>query len=564
MMEDGASRVRGAVGMLAGTIGLGGLAFGIKDVVQAGEQLQAQQAQLRGALQATHAPASAFKTIMEQTEKLATHGGFAPMTQLAAITKFIGQTHSATTALNMNALATDIARRTGVDYTTATTLLGRAMTGTAGKLQQYIGVIQPVKAAQFALSQAHGVDVLQLTAQSKALGKLGPLWLQQQELLHHLTPQMVQHAQLLDKQATATMVLGRVQATFGGATQRYSRTVQGSISDLKNKFDILAASIGTKALPIVKAIVGFLAGHTTAVLVFGGAIIGLGLAMGAASLAAGRVGGRDRRIATAAAAVASGALSFMTVALWAAEVAFDALGLAATVAWGAATLGIVAGIILIVTHFKQFKQIVADVLNWITGHWRGLIIILTGPIGLAVVLIVDHFNQIKRVAGAVVGWFKGAWQTVEHALAGPFEAAWRIIQGIANKVKGVFSAITGVGGSIVHSVGGFLAHPFGLSRGGIVPHMANGGIIGGYGTSDTIPAMLTPGEQVLTRRQVQGMAMEGNSVTPTGGIVGPGADPSEVYVLAPIKVYAGQRVLAETVVHASARKAALAGRYVSG
>ena len=444
MMEDGASRVRGAVGMLAGTIGLGGLAFGIKDVVQAGEQLQAQQAQLRGALQATHAPASAFKAIMEQTEKLATHGGFAPMTQLAAITKFIGQTHSATTALNMNALATDIARRTGVDYTTATTLLGRAMTGTAGKLQQYIGVIQPVKAAQFALSQAHGVDVFQLTAQSKALGKLGPLWLQQQELLHHLTPQMVQHAQLLDKQATATMVLGRVQATFGGATQRYSRTVQGSISDLKNKFDILAASIGTKALPIVKAIVGFLAGHTTAVLVFGGAIVGMWVLRWVPSSLAADAWGVATGIATAAAGVASGALSFMTVALWAAEVAFDALGLAATVAWGAATLGIVAGIILIVTHFKQFKQIVADVLQWIAGHWRGLIIILTGPIGLAVVLIVDHFNQIKRVAGAVVGWFKGAWQTVEHALAGPFEAAWRIIQGIANKVKGVFSAITGV------------------------------------------------------------------------------------------------------------------------
>ena len=50
-MEKGTNRLKGAVGSLAGTVGITGLAFGIKDVVEAGEKWQFQQAQLTNALE---------------------------------------------------------------------------------------------------------------------------------------------------------------------------------------------------------------------------------------------------------------------------------------------------------------------------------------------------------------------------------------------------------------------------------------------------------------------------------------------------------------------------------
>jgi hypothetical protein len=69
--------------------------------------------------------------------------------------------------------------------------------------------------------------------------------------------------------------------------------------------------------------------------------------------------------------------------------------------------------------------------------------------------------------------------------------------------------------SIVKDVGNIIAHfliekeitaVLGLSAGGSVPtpalHLASGGRVPGVGSSDTVPAMLTPGEFVLSRRMV--------------------------------------------------------------
>jgi hypothetical protein len=576
-VEKGAGRMRGAVGSLMGTVGLGGLALGLADVVKASEQLQLQQAQLQNALKNTgQFSQRTMGMVQRAADSLSTHGGFAVPAQLQAITRFLTMTHSATKAVRDNALATGLARRFGLDYAKAQNMVGLALTGSTGRLQRYLGVIQPVKTAQAALSAAHKVSVFALELQSKALGKAGPMWLKQQELLHGLTPQMVQHAQLLDKQATATMALGRIQQVTRGATQAFSRTTAGAVSNLRNSFENLAAGIGKKLLPIINTLVRFLDRNKTAVVIVLGVVLALTIAVGAVS-AATAAWGAITAIAGGIATVFGGILTGLRTAVLLLGLGFEAMGVSATVAWAAATLGIsllIAAIIVIATHFKQFKAVVAAVWNWlktaaadvihfIASHWKLLASILGGPFVALGIFAATHFNQLKSAVGGVVRFIGRLFSTVFHAIAWPFQQAWQIISGIVKKITGAIKGIIGIPGKIlggighgIGSVASSIGSVFGLHTGGLVPqYRASGGPIG----SDTVPLWGTPGEFMLRREAVQNIGVQNlNSINATGSLAGAGAGSDEKWITMPVTLMLpGGRVLTEQVVHTSARKQAV-------
>jgi phage-related protein len=145
----------------------------------------------------------------------------------------------------------------------------------------------------------------------------------------------------------------------------------------------------------------------------------------------------------------------------------------------------------------------------------------------------------------------------------PLAAAIRLLIPAIKSVAGVVSKIGNTVSSLTpshvgHSIEHFIEHPFGLHTGGIV-HMAAGGILGGYGGGDKIPAILEPGEGVIRKQSVQTMGSQAfNAINASGMVAGPGGTPDSVYVTAPIELRVGERVLAETVVHVAARKSALA------
>lgn len=579
-IEAGTHHLRGAAGMLAGTVGLGGLAFGIKDVVEAGIKLQQQQSLLQNSLKTTGQYSERTMRMVEASASgLATHGGFSDPAQLQAITNFVRLTGSATRAVQANREATNLARGTGLGYSLAQRMISQALTGTTGRLQRYLGVIQPVKTAQYALSQAHGANVLQLEAQSKALGKLGPLWLKQQEIAHNLTPQMVQHAQLLDKQATAQKVLGLVQAKYGTATQAFARTTGGAISNLKNSWEQLQAGIGTKVLPVLSTVIKFLDRNKTAAVIVAGVLIGLGVAFKVVTLAT-RLWATATTVGGAAVTAVTAIIGFLTPSAWGLSVAMDVLAGASAAAWIAMTGGlilVVAAIVLVITHFKTFESVVGAVWNWLKGavgsvvnfikaHWQLLVSILGGPFVALGLFVATHFSQVKHVVENVVGFIGKIFSKVFHVLSWPFVEAWNIIKDIIGKVEGAIKGIVGIPGKIIGGIGHFISHPFGLHTGGIVPHMADGGLLGGYGGGDKVPRWLEPGEGVLRKEAVQGIGPQAfNAINATGTL--PGASvgsPGEVYVTAPIRVEAGGRVLTEVVVHTAAIKAAASGHYASG
>lgn len=245
--------LRDSVAGLAGMVGFGGLAFGLKDAIQGGIQLQTAQTQLRASL---HGSASAFKALNDQAVRMSTHGGFTTTQNIQAITSFVRETHSASEATNLFALATNIARGRNMDLASAQTVVARAYTGSVGRLQQLLGPMVAQKDAMFGLTQAHKAQAIQLELESRSYGKLGPIWLKQQEMLDGITPKMAALATLQDKAATAKQVIAAAQTVFGGATEAFSGTTAGKLSNLQHALQNTTDQLGLKLLPVVNRLAG--------------------------------------------------------------------------------------------------------------------------------------------------------------------------------------------------------------------------------------------------------------------------------------------------------------------
>jgi len=471
---------------LLGLGALAGVAYGLKDIVGAGVEWQRQQTALQSALRNTGQYSKSTVTdIASAVDKLSTHGGFAPETELGVMAGLVAETGNYKAALAGLSATTDLARGTGLTFTRAQMMVQMALQGSTGRLSKYIGPLIAVK--------SH-VDAL--TASQKK------------------NRSILDQAELMDKAATAKLVLARVEQRFGNATSRYANTAAGKLSNLKNMIQQVAITMGTKLLPILTAVVGAIAGfitqHKTATMVLLGLVAALGVLWGAfkaGQLVAGiyndTIGlvkkiGQMFVITTEAETAATEELN----------VAMSLNPFAIAVV---AIVALIAVVVLVVTHFKTFKKVVADVgkfiadvfngfmklltkvIDWIGKHWKLLLEILTFPITGFVAFAVLHFNQIINFIGGIPAKIarvaKNIWEGLKH--------------GLLHVVKWIIKQITNIPGEIVHgAVSAFhaIGSVLGLAGGGVVPkHYASGGVVvGGSGNRDTVPALLTPGEGVLS------------------------------------------------------------------
>lgn len=220
-------RLRAAASYGGGLLGLTAVGYGLRDVVTGGQQAQSAQVQLRSALKATGQHGSReIGRLNTEAEKFAQHGGFDTTEQTQQLARFISQTHDANKAWKENIEATDVARRLHLGYGAAVSLVAQAQTGATGRLQRYIGVIQPV---------TYWVD--QLTAKEKKL-----------------YPERKKQAEALDKKATAETANQKILESFGGATAQFSKTTEGAVSDANNSWKTLTTELGTKLLPTIKTV----------------------------------------------------------------------------------------------------------------------------------------------------------------------------------------------------------------------------------------------------------------------------------------------------------------------
>jgi hypothetical protein len=433
--------MKNVIGYGAGALGLGTVVFGLKDVVQGGKQWQEQQAQLQNALRNTgELSKSTMRQANQAIEHSSTHGGFSPVEEARGLTQLINVTGKYSTAVKLNASAVNLARGAHIEYSAALKLVARAQAGTAGRAQQYLGIIQPVK-----------TYVDQLTEAQKKQN-----------------PELLRHAELLDKQATAMEINRVVLEKYKGATQAYSKTASGAMNNFKNLLDVITERIGRKLLPIETKAFNFLSHlaqgvmrHWTqisAVLKVVFAVIGAVIKVGIGVIASIIKWTIKYHQIVEALAIGVGAVVIPILAYNGAM----ALATIATTAWGASiefaadmlflltspvsliVIGIaalVAGVVYAYMHFKTFrevvnavfgavKRIVLDAVGFIKQHWEILLATFALPL-FALVEVIKHFKQLKTGVESI---FHGIGSFVSTVFDG-------IVNGVIKGVNLIIKAI---------------------------------------------------------------------------------------------------------------------------
>ena len=161
--------------------------------------------------------------------------------------------------------------------------------------------------------------------------------------------------------------------------------------------------------------------------------------------------------ATTGAAVATGSWA---AAMWA-LIAPIALVVLAIVA-------IVAIVWLVIKYHKQIGAFMVMIWNKIKGaigaavswvidfvktHWQALLMILTGPIGIAVGLIIMHWDKIKAAISAALGWIvsvvTGLWSRVTGTLVSGGQAIVDFVVGLPGRILALASRFAGVGQALI-------------------------------------------------------------------------------------------------------------------
>lgn len=146
------------------------------------------------------------------------------------------------------------------------------------------------------------------------------------------------------------------------------------------------------------------------------------------------------------------------------------------------------------SFWNWLKDIFKKGLDWIKANWDKILMILGGPIGLAVALIIKNFDKIKAAVQSVWNWIKGAFSTIAgigtSIIKGAVNAllgfAERTINGFINLINGAIGAINKIPGVNIGKIN-TVSVPR-LAEGGIIPATAGGrlAVIGEGGEDEAV------------------------------------------------------------------------------
>jgi phage-related protein len=142
-------------------------------------------------------------------------------------------------------------------------------------------------------------------------------------------------------------------------------------------------------------------------------------------------------------------------------------------------------VLAIVTFWDQIKGAAVAVFNWIKDNWQTILIVLTGPIGLAVVAIVTHWDTIKNAIVGVFNWIKDNWKNILGFFINPIGSIVSAFEGlgttIRNILKGAINFLIRGWNGISFRIPGFKLGPIGYDgftlRLPQIPELAEGGVI---------------------------------------------------------------------------------------
>lgn len=428
----------------AGIVGIAGLAGGVGEAVKSAESFQESTAQLGASIHANvrHPAREATAQMGEFADSLSTRGGFDPTQNIQGMTQFLRVTHDTSKAQQDMTLATNVARGAHVD-------LGRAVK---------------------AVMQAENGRTTGLARLGVATPKVTTAYDQLRATHKKATAEQIAAAKATDTLATKQGVLANASKEYTGATARYSHSAAGGIANMRNAVEVLSTKFGTLLLPIVQKVTGFISKFVGQMLSGKGAG---GRFVDALKDVAKQLENvwkwikqNKEWLEALAASIGSLILAYkawkiVTDIVKGAQEALNAV--ADMNPWVLAIMAVIAIVVLLYTKFKWFrdfaknalhavsaafswvKNAVADVFDWVKGHWPLLLGILAGPIGLAVSWILTHLGTVKGWFSTIIGWFKTAWKAVKDAIVWPFNEAWKGIKWVVNKIiDGVNLIISGL------------------------------------------------------------------------------------------------------------------------
>jgi hypothetical protein len=232
--------------------------------------------------------------------------------------------------------------------------------------------------------------------------------------------------------------------TFKGQANTAANTTQGKMKNLGIQMGELKESIGAavaplaeKLLPKFLAFSAWIQKNQQLVITLGAIIGGIAAAIIAVNTA--------MTIWTAT-----------TKAFTAIQAAFNAvMALNPIFLIVAAVVAIIAILVILQKEFGLFDgviRVVGDafaavwaaiktVFDWVKDNWQLLLVILTGPFGLALAFVITFKDQIIGFIKGVIDWVTNNWKLILAILTGPFGLAILAITTFKDQIINVFSII---------------------------------------------------------------------------------------------------------------------------
>jgi hypothetical protein len=297
------------------------------------------------------------------------------------------------------------------------------------------------------------------------------------------------------KALTLDQIQKNLAATHSGAAAKAADTTAGKQRIMALRFGELQEQIGAKLLPVMNRLVEiglkvteWISHNTTTVGIAIGAIVAIAATMWTVSVA--------MRAWTTATQIWTGVQKVATAAQWLFNAAMTANPIGLVVL---AIVGLVAALVIAYKKSETFRAIVDGAFkavkraaefafNWIKDHWKLLLAIIAGPIGIAVGLVAKHWNSIKAGAKSAVDWIRGKFNGMVdffRGIPGKFSRAFSgAFNGLRNAFRSAVNFIINGWNRLHFTIPSVNTHIPGVGRiGGFtmntpnIPRLAKGGVV---------------------------------------------------------------------------------------
>ena len=356
----------------------GAVVAGLADATSAAAEHEVSVSKLQQAYKDAGVSTGDMKDSLEEIDKSSRKTGQSTEDNIAAYTKLITVTHSSAAAHQDLAVAQDLAAYKGTTVAAAADAIAKASQGNTRALKD--------------------MGIATTDASGKALT----------------------HAQVMDK----------LTAAVHGQAAAFGSTASGQMARYKESLDQAKVAVGEALLPALKKLLDMLQPVFTWLANNQGIISTLTPIVGVLA------GGVLAVVAAQRIWVAvQGALNAVMDA--------NPIGLIVL-----AIAGLAAGVIYAYNHFRPFHdavqdawQVIKDLAGWVTAHWRPIVDILLGPIGL----LITNFGTVEKAIRKVIDALEDVGKKVSSALG------WlgKIPHGIGSTLSSLnpFSASAPAGGA---------------------------------------------------------------------------------------------------------------------